>query len=113
MKRREFTKQSLLSTATLAASAASAKLILGANDRVRLGLIGCGGRGLEVATLMRKVPGVEYIAVCDVYETNANAAREWAGTAAHTLSEFRKLTEQKKVDAVHNATPQHWHAIPH
>jgi predicted dehydrogenase len=111
MKRREFTKQSLLSTAILATSAASAKRILGANDRVRLGLIGCGGRGLEVATLMRKVPGVEYIAVCDVYETNANAAREWAGTAARTFGDFRKLLEQKEVDAVHIATPDHWHAI--
>ncbi len=110
MKRREFTKQSLLGTATIVTTAASAKRILGANDRVRLGLIGCGGRGIEVATLMRKVPEVEYIAVCDVYETNANSAREWAGTAARAFGDFRKLLEQKDVDAVHIATPDHWHA---
>jgi predicted dehydrogenase len=111
MKRRDFIKQSLPGTAMIATTAASAKRILGANDRVRLGLIGCGGRGMDVATAMRKAPGTEYVAVCDVYEANANAAREWAGTAARAFGDFRKLLEQKDVDAVHIATPDHWHAI--
>jgi predicted dehydrogenase len=109
MKRREFIKQG---AATIATTAVSAKRILGANDRVRLGLIGCGGRGMDVAAAMRKAPGAEYVAVCDVYETNANAAREWAGTAARAFGDFRKLLELKDVDAVHIATPDHWHAIP-
>ncbi|HKX31605.1 MAG TPA: gfo/Idh/MocA family oxidoreductase, partial [Blastocatellia bacterium] len=66
MKRRKFIVQSLQGAASLAITAASARRILGANDRIRLGLIGCGGRGMDVAESMRKVPGVEYGLVCDV-----------------------------------------------
>lgn len=112
MKRREFVKGALQQTAVISTTALSAKRILGANDRVVLGLIGCGGRGMDVANLMRQVPGAEYGAVCDVYEQNARAAREWAGTSARSYGDFRKLLEQKEIDAVHIATPDHWHAIP-
>ena len=111
MKRRQFIAQSLQGAASLAITAASARRILGANDRIRLGLIGCGGRGMDVAESMRKVPGVEYGLVCDVYETNADQAREWAGAGARAFGDFRKLLEQKEVDAVHIATPDHWHAL--
>ena len=93
-------------------AAAAAQRILGANDRVVVGLIGCGGRGRYVARLMREAPGVEFGAVADVYERNAAAAREWAGSQARAYSDFRKLLEQKDVDAVLIATPDHWHAIP-
>jgi len=110
MKRREFIKQAMQGTA-VASTALSAKRILGANERVVVGLIGCGGRGTAVAKLMREVPGVEFAAVCDVYEPNATAVREWAGSAARDYKDFRKLLEQKSVDAVLIATPDHWHAI--
>ncbi len=112
MKRREFIKQTLQETVVVSTTALSAKRILGANDRVIIGLIGCGGRGMDVARLMRAVPGAEYGAVCDVYEPNANAAKEWAGPPSRIYKDFRKLLEQKDVDAVHIATPDHWHAIP-
>jgi predicted dehydrogenase len=62
--------------------------------------------------LMREVPNVEYNAVCDVYLPNANAAQKWAGSTAKSYQDFRKLLEQKDVDAVHIGTPDHWHAIP-
>jgi predicted dehydrogenase len=93
-------------------TAASAQRVLGANDRVVVGLIGCGGRGRYVARLMREAPGVEFGAVCDVYEKNAAAAREWAGPSARVYQDFRKLLEQKDIDAVQISTPDHWHAIP-
>jgi predicted dehydrogenase len=112
MKRREFIKQTIQQTAVISTTAISAKRILGANDRVVIGLIGCGGRGMGVARLMREVPGAEYGAVCDVYEPNANAAKEWAGSSSRVYKDFRKLLEQKEIDAVHIATPDHWHAIP-
>jgi predicted dehydrogenase len=79
---------------------------------VVVGLIGCGGRGRNVAKLMREVPGVEFAAVCDVYEPNAASAKEWAGQRARVFKDFRKLLEDKDVDAVLVATPDHWHAIP-
>ncbi|HZS09616.1 MAG TPA: Gfo/Idh/MocA family oxidoreductase [Blastocatellia bacterium] len=111
MKRREFISKTIRSTAVISTTALSAKRIIGANDRVRIGLVGCGGRGRDVAELMRAVPGAEYNTVCDVYEPNAAAAKEWAGPSTRAYQDFRKLLEQKDVDAVHIATPDHWHAI--
>jgi hypothetical protein len=55
VNRREFIKDVTQQTAVISTTALSAKRILGANDRVVIGLIGCGGRGLDVAELMRKV----------------------------------------------------------
>src|SRR5687767_8291712 len=105
MRRREF----LRSTATSAVAASSASGILGANNRVRVGLIGCGGRGMAVARLMRQVPDVEFAAVCDVYEPHAARARDWAGGTCEAYGDFRKLLERRDVDAVIIATPDHWH----
>jgi predicted dehydrogenase len=107
MQRREFIKTGVTAGAL---TALSFKRVLGANDRVRLALIGCGGRGRDVAGLMRQAPGAEYVAACDVYEPNARAAKEWAGATARQFSDFRRVLEQKDIDAVHVATPDHWHA---
>lgn len=106
MERRNFVKSSAVSI-----SALSAQRVLGANDRVNVALIGCGGRGRYVAKLMREVPHVAYTAVADVYQANCDQAREWAGADAKGFSDFRKVLELKDVDAVHIATPDHWHAI--
>ena len=94
------------------ASALSRSKVIGANDRVKVGLIGCGSRGRYVSKLMRQVRNVEFAAVCDVYDENAVSARDWAGPGARSYKDFRKLLEQKDVDAVLIATPDHWHAIP-
>lgn len=92
-------------------AAASMQGVRGANERVSVGLIGCGGRGRYVASLMRQAPGVEFAAVCDVYEANAARARQWAGTGATAYRDFRRLLERKDIDAVLIATPDHWHAM--
>jgi hypothetical protein len=110
MKRREFIQQAIQQTAVISTTAVSYSRVVGANERVNIGLVGCGGRGRQVAALMRQVPGAEYGAVCDVYEPNAREAQAWAGTMASKFGDFRKLLEQKSVDAVHIATPDHWHA---
>jgi predicted dehydrogenase len=91
-------------------AALSASQILGANERLNVGLIGCGGRGRYVARLMREAPNVAFTAVADVYKTNGERAREWAGADAKCFQDFRKLLELKEVDAVLIATPDHWHA---
>ncbi|MCI0538459.1 MAG: Gfo/Idh/MocA family oxidoreductase [Verrucomicrobiales bacterium] len=109
MKRRDFIKQT---TAAVSTTAISSKRIIGANDRVVLGLIGCGGRGMDVAQLMIKAPGAEYGAVCDVYAPNADRAKQQLNPSARVFGDFRKLLELKDIDAVHIATPDHWHAIP-
>ncbi len=107
MQRRQFIR-----AAALGAGALSAGRVLGANDRVRVGLIGCGGRGTYVARLMAKVPGVEFVAACDAYDPNAAAAKEWIGSGCQTCRDFRRVLDRKDVDAVLVATPDHWHAIP-
>jgi predicted dehydrogenase len=108
MKRRDFMQQT---GAALPMTALSAGRIRGANDRVVVGLIGCGGRGQEVADLLRSVPGAEYGAMCDVYPPNAKAGAQRLNPAAKVVSDFRRVLDLKEVDAVHIATPDHWHAI--
>ena len=96
-------------TVLAGATAVSASRVMGANDRVRLGLIGCGGRGRYVGGFMKEAPGAEFVAVADVYEPFAARAREWSGGGAETYKDFRRLLERKDVDAVLIATPDHWH----
>jgi predicted dehydrogenase len=59
---------------------------------------------------MREAPGVEFAATADVYLPNAERSREWAGPAARAYQDFRRLLDQKDIDAVLVATPDHWHA---
>ncbi len=109
MERRQFIQQ-VAGAALVSATPLSGPRILGANDRVNVGLIGCGGRGRADADLLRQFPGVNVVAVCDVYEPHAEAAKTWAGAGCRSYGDFRKLLEQWDVDAVLVATPDHWHA---
>ena len=93
-------------------TAASAAAVYGANERIRVGLIGCGGRGQYVGNFMRQATNVEFIAFCDVYGTNANRAKASMGPNGAVYSDFRKLLENKDIDAVLVGTPDHWHSIP-
>ena len=104
-------RRNFIRPASAGVTVLSASRILGANDRINLGLIGCGGRGRFVARLMAQSPNVAYIATADVYQTNGETARAWAGADARYFPDFRELLELKEVDAVHLATPDHWHAI--
>ena len=111
MKRRTFLRSVAGASAstTLALAPASAA---GANDRVRVGLIGCGGRGIYVGERMRKVPNVEFVAVCDVFERKRLRGKQWAGGSCTAHKDFREVLDRSDVDAVLVATPDHWHAIP-
>jgi len=109
------TRRTLLKRAAYGAvisTAFSASRVLGANERVNVGLIGYGGRGKLVSRLMRQVPDVDFVAVCDVYDPHAAAAKEWAGNSSKSVRDFRRVLEMKEVDAVLIATPDHWHSIP-
>jgi predicted dehydrogenase len=110
--RRHFIKRTVQTAVVASTSAFSSKRILGANERVHMGLIGCGGRGMMVAKRMQENPNVNFVAVCDVYEPHAGAAKEWAGAGCRSYRDFRDLLQQRDVDAVLIATPDHWHAIP-
>lgn len=102
------TRRRFLGSAAFTASSYAA--ILGANERLRAALIGCGGRGRYVARFLREAPDTVFAAVCDVRAAQAQSAREWAGGDASAYSDFRRVLERKDVDAVLVATPDHWHA---
>ncbi|MBI2688536.1 MAG: Gfo/Idh/MocA family oxidoreductase [Acidobacteria bacterium] len=93
-----------------AMSAASYMRVLGANDRVQLGLVGCGERGEYVMTVFQNSKQVDVTAVCDVYGAKIDKVQQKA-VGAKGFNDHRKLLETKTIDAVLIATPDHWHAM--
>jgi predicted dehydrogenase len=83
---------------------------MGANDRIQLGVIGCGGRGRAVMQTFQKNQAIHVSAVCDVYGERIDRARQNA-PGAKSFTDHRKLLETNDIDAVLIATPDHWHAI--
>jgi predicted dehydrogenase len=94
-----------------ALSAWSASRVMGANDRIRMGLIGSGGRGREDWGTFLKQPEMEPVAVCDVYDPFRDKGIALTEGRAKGCKDFRQLLDQKDIDAVIVATPDHWHAI--
>lgn len=84
---------------------------VGANEKIVVGFIGVGGRGMSHLRSFAAQPDVEVGAVCDVYEAHLQAALQQAGSGAKGYSDFRKLLEQKDLDAVVISTPPHWHPL--
>ncbi len=105
----ELHRRDLFRTAA-AFTAASYARIRGANDKIQLGVIGCGNRGQSVMGDFQKNPAVNVIAVCDIYGDHIDLALQKAATA-RGFNDHRKLLDVKEVDAVLIATPDHWHAI--
>ena len=91
-----------------AVTALSYSKILGANERLGLGVIGVGGRGTYDMTLFQKNPDVEVRALCDVYAVRIDRAQEKVPNTK-TFADHRRLLELKEVDAVLIGTPDHWH----
>ena len=92
----------------LASLAAAPSLFFGA-ERPKGAIIGSGGRGQFLTREFKEI-GVEMAAVCDVYEGNLKKGLEAASTGAKPYSDYRKLLEDKSVEVVIVATPDHWHA---
>jgi predicted dehydrogenase len=106
MPRRDFVRT--VSAAT-AATAFSYSRILGANERVQLGVVGCGSRGVEDLNNFVKLGSVDVKALCDVYGARMEKVKETARDAK-TFKDYRRLLERKDLDAVLIAVPDHWHA---
>jgi predicted dehydrogenase len=90
-------------------TAAAAGRVWGANERLRAGIIGAGGRGRYLISQFKE-GGVEVGAVCDVYQPNLEAGLKDASTGARPFTDYRRMLEDKSLDAVIVATPDHWHA---
>jgi len=99
----------MVSTRSAAAGVASP------DERLGIGLIGCGGRGQRMMRMALRTRQADCVAVCDVQQEDMDEAatfvRKRSGKAPQAIGDFRKLLELKEVDAVIIATPDHWHAI--
>jgi predicted dehydrogenase len=85
--------------------------VQGANERIRIGVIGCGGMATgHMRTLVRnkEKDNAEVVAVCDLYDKRAQAAAEITG--GKIFKDYRALLAEKEIDYVLIATPDHWHA---
>ncbi len=133
--RRSFIAQSGMVAAGLSlgiksSDAVSFQRIMGSNDRVRVGFIGIGNRGTQLLHLFMEQPDCEVAALCDVYEPYVLRDRskvdpryiqampgqipkmgERFPGKVKLFADYRKMLDQKDIDAVCIATPDHWHAF--
>jgi predicted dehydrogenase len=109
IERRSFIKQSI---ATGITAVATGNKILGANDRIRIGVIGPGRQGRGVMRTFAKNSDVEIAALCDVYQPQIDAAiKDGRLEGVKIFKDFRQLLDLKDIDAVIVATPDHWHSL--
>lgn len=116
MIRREFIKSSTLASGALALSSfAGSSLLYGApNNKIRVALVGTNSRGLHVGKIFAKMPDTEIVCICDV-DSNVAAKtvseiEKITGKKPKIEKDFRKVAEDKTIDAVMIASPDHWHA---
>ncbi len=122
-------RQFLHSTGTIVGSAATGGLLSrrtalaapksGANETIRVGVIGVGSQGDAHVRDIPLLPGVQLVAVCDVVKAHLDAqknkfvhkAEEILGRPMDRYADIRELLEDKSIDVVHVVTPNHWHSL--
>ena len=119
LSRRKFLQHS---AATAAAISAANSVFLGdsrleaisyleavPSDRVRFGIIGVGMQGSDLLKNSIELPGVECVAACDLYDGRHRLAREIAGVGVPTTRRYQELLNNKEIDCIIAAVPDHWH----
>ena len=110
MNRRHF----IMSTAVMTAGA-TVRGLASPNDTVRMGVVGCGGRGSSHVSAWSSQPNVEVAAICDVDQSHiADKLKGLASRGAKTPATYvdlRKMLEDKSIDAISIASPNHWHTL--
>ena len=119
MDRKKFIEQSTLLTGAglLLPSLTSfrkASQKIGANDTLVIGAIGINGMGWSDTKALLNIPGVKLAAICDVDQNvleKREAEMKAQGVRVKTFTDYRKLLEEKEIDAVVIGSPDHWHAL--
>ncbi|MBV6480574.1 MAG: Inositol 2-dehydrogenase/D-chiro-inositol 3-dehydrogenase [bacterium] len=115
VSRRNFLRVAAAGTAALGVLGRTAKSYAateGANGRIRMGAIGCGGQGrslMGIFTENKDAWNCEVTAICDVYDRRIDMGKEKVGGSPEVFKDYRKLLEKKDLDAIIIATPDHWH----
>ncbi len=112
--RRNFLKQTALAAGALTLPARSWAQVDGANSDIRVAVIGFNGRGKNHIDALRKIKGVRLAALCDVDSKVLDggvANSKDRGESVEGYTDIRKLLDNKNVDAITIATPNHWHAL--
>ncbi len=112
MKRRKFMKIGAAATAAMPFGLAASNLMQNQDrnaDPIRLGIIGTGDRGEWEAYILKVTPGIEVVACCDILPKHLENGLKEAEPGAKGYDDYRKLLEDKNIDAVLIATPQHLH----
>lgn len=114
LTRRNFLKSSLLTTAALSVPTRLWSQVPGANSDIRVAVVGFGDRGNSHIDEFSKMKGVRLVALCDADKNIlANGAKrlDAKGIKVETYTDIRKLLENKDVDVISTATPNHWHSL--
>jgi len=123
MKKSRFSRREFLNaTAAIAGASLAAKVVVldpqpllaeartvAASDRVRFGIIGVGMEGTNLLSNSLQLPGIECAAACDLYDGRHELARELAGKPIPTTRRYQELLDNKEIDAIIIAVPDHWH----
>jgi len=114
LTRREFIKSSMVAGAAMAVLAPNSR-VRGANDDLRFAVVGTGGQGGGHIGYFNEKKGVRVVAICDAdkahVESKARDFEKKYGQKVKTYIDVRKLLEDKSIDAITSATPNHWHSL--
>ncbi|MBI4660457.1 MAG: Gfo/Idh/MocA family oxidoreductase [Verrucomicrobia bacterium] len=110
LTRRSFLKGAALSATALHLSPRSWSQVIGANDDVRVAVVGINGRGGSHISEFGRMKGVRVAALCDV-DLNVLERRGKSSESVQKYQDVRKLLENKEIDVVSVATTNHWHSL--
>jgi predicted dehydrogenase len=105
----QFTRRDFVAGATIATARAYAQ-VPGSGERVRIGVIGCGAQAtahMRTLVRMRDTDNIDVLNVCDIYSKRVEAAAQLTGGKA--VKDYRRVLDNKDIDYVLIATPEHWH----
>src|SRR5688572_30834349 len=115
MSRRRFLGTSAASAGTaLMLSSTAARRVFGANEEIRMAVVGVNGRGGSHTGQLSKISGSRLAAICDADQKvldNHAAGLAKKDVKVQTYTDLRKMLESKEVDAIAVATPNHWHSL--